>query len=53
MGSTVILLSPMVWMLATSCLILLMNMNCVSYGSRLLLSSDLVSVVKTACYVPP
>ena len=53
MGSTVILLSPMVWMLATSCLILLMNEYCVSYGSRLLLSSDLVSAVKTACDVPP
>ena len=43
MGSTVILLSPMVWMLATSCLILLMNEYCVSYDSRLLLHSDLVS----------
>lgn len=53
MGSTVILLSPMVWMLATSCLILLMNEYCVSYGSRLLLNSDLVSAVKTACDVPP
>ena len=53
MGSTVILLSPMVWMLATSCLILLMNEYCVSYGSRLLLNIDLASAMKTACYVPP
>jgi hypothetical protein len=53
MGSTVILLSPMVWMLATSFLILLMNEYCVSYGFRLQLNSDLVSAVKTAYDVPP
>jgi hypothetical protein len=53
MGSTVILLSPLVWMLATSCLILLMNEYCVLYGSRLMLNSDLVCAVKTACDVPP
>jgi len=53
MGSTLILLSPMVWMLATSCLILMMNEYCVSYGYRLLLNNDLISAVKTAFVVPP
>ena len=53
MGSTVILLSPMVWMLTTSCLILLMNEYCVLYSSISLLSSDLVSVVKITFDVLP